>query len=274
MGNLLMLQFYVPDHPGSIIGIFIAMNILCLLLTLAGANEAPGAVAPGRSAGAFLRSFYLSPKAYPNFYLVLLTRLFSNMGVWSTMTFLLFYLEFVLSMTRDDATHLLPTILSLGAILAIPASLIGMKLADRYGLVAMVSLTSWIMAAAAGCFVLIAIHPSTTATVAVVIVFSVASGAYGAVDWYLALRVLPRGQDTGKDFGIWHVCMVLPQIIGPVTAGFLITFVKDSVSAWLAYELAFGIGALWFALSAALVGRIRVSEAPLAPNLPTHRDPA
>ena len=268
VGNLLIRQFYVPDHPGSIIAIFIAMNILCLLVTLAGANEAPGAVAPGRSVGAFFRSFYLSPKTYPNFYLVLLNRLFSNMGVWSTMTFLLFYLEFVLSMTREDATHLLPVVLSLGAVLAIPASLVGMKLANRYGLVFMVSLTSWIMAAAAAGFVLIAIHPSTTATVAVITVFSVASGAYGAVDWYLALRVLPRGQDTGKDFGIWHVCMVLPQIIGPVTAGFLITFVKDSVSAWLAYELAFGIGALWFALSAVLVSRIRVSEPTLAPGLP------
>jgi Na+/melibiose symporter-like transporter len=267
-GNLLIRQFYRPDHPGSILGIFIAMNILCLLLTLAGANEAPGAVAPRRRAGAFLRSFYLSPRVYPNFYLVLLTRLFSNMGVWSIMTFLLFYLEFVLGMTRDDATHLLPTILGVGAVLAIPASLIGMKLADRYGLVIIVSWTSWIMAAAAGCFVLIAIHPSITAIVPVVIVFSVASGAYGAVDWYLALRVLPGGQDAGKDFGIWHVCMVLPQIIGPLSAGLLIMVGKGSVSARLAYELAFGIGALWFALSAALVGRIRVSDSPLARSLP------
>jgi Na+/melibiose symporter-like transporter len=267
-GNLLTRQFYAPDHPGSILGIFVAMNILGLLVTLAGASEAPGAIVQRRGAGAFLRSFYLSPRAYPNFYLVLLTRLFSNMGVWSIMTFLLFYLEFVLGMTREDATHLLPTILGVGAVLAIPASLIGMKLADRHGLVAIVSLTSWIMAFAAGCFVLIAIHPSITATVAVVIVFSAASGAYGAVDWYLALRVLPSGQDAGKDFGIWHVCMVLPQIIGPVSAGFLITMVKDSASAWLAYELAFGIGALWFALSAAFVGRIRVGEPPLAPSLP------
>jgi hypothetical protein len=145
-----------------------------------------------------------------------------------------------------------------GACLAIPASLVGVRLADRHGVVRAVQVTSWIMAATTLGYVLIAPRPMLAVVVPLVVVFSVANGAYGAVDWYLALKVLPHGENAGKDFGIWHMCMVLPQIVGPVTAGWLITEVKIAVSARLAYELSFGMAALWFALGALLVARVRI----------------
>lgn len=33
-------------------------------------------------------------------------------------------------------------------------------------------------------------------------------GAYQAVDWALALDVLPKGSNIAKDMGVWHVAMV------------------------------------------------------------------
>jgi MFS family permease len=266
VGNLLVAAFYTPQRVAPILGIFIALSVTCLLATLLGVQEPAAVSAPRERQGlaAFLSSFYLSPRGHPDFYLVLATRLLSNMGIWSVLAFLLFYFESILGMTEAAASRLLPALLGAGACLAIPASLAGGRMADRHGLVRVVQVTSWIMAGTTGCYVLIALHPAVALVVPVVIVFSIANGAYGAADWYLALKVLPSGQDAGKDLGIWHVCMVLPQIVAPATTGVLISAVKTAVSARLAYGLAFGIGAFWFVLAAALVGRVRLAGEPAA----------
>jgi MFS family permease len=183
------------------------------------------------------------------------------MGIWSVLTFLLFYLESVLGLGQAAATRLLPMLLGGGACLAVPASLIGAAMADRFGLVRVVQIASWVMAGATGAYVLIALHPAVWLIAPAIIVFSIGNGAYGAVDWLLALRVLPSGQSAGKDFGIWHACMVAPQIIGPLSTGLLISAIRSVASASLAYEAAFALGALWFVLGAALVGRVRIPVA-------------
>lgn len=109
------------------------------------------------------------------------------------------------------------------------------------------------------CFALIAVNPNLPLVVALTVAFGAATGAYGAVDWALALKALPARQDAGKDMGIWHVSMVLPQIIGPAVMGWLITGIEKAGSARLAYALAFVIAALWFTLAAVLVQRVCLS---------------
>jgi Na+/melibiose symporter-like transporter len=262
LGNLLTVAFFrPPGHAGQVIGLFITLSLLSLPATLTGARErsSTGAVPQGTSR-AFLRSFRISPRQYPAFYLVLVTRLLTNMGSWSILAFLLYYLQSVLGLPREDAMRLLPTLLGAGACLAIPSSLLGARLADRYGLVRVVQASNWVMAAAAVGYVLIAFHPAVVLLVPAMLVFSAANGVYSTADWSLALRVLPSGQDAGKDFGIWHVCMVLPQIVGPATTGLLIASVEEVASARLAYGLVFGIGAMWFVLGAIFVGRVREPE--------------
>lgn len=266
LGNLLTATFFrPPGHAGQVIGLFIALDLLGLPVTLAGAREPSSSrTVPQGGSRAFLRSFRISPRQHPAFYLVLVTRLLTNMGSWSILAFLLYYLQSVLGLPQGDAMRLLPTLLGAGACLAIPSSLIGARLADRYGLVRVVRVSNWVMAATAIGYVLIALHPTVVLLVLAVLVFSVANGIYSTADWSLALRVLPSGQDAGKDFGIWHVCMVLPQIIGPAMTGLLIAAVEEVASARLAYGLVFGIGAMWFVLGAIFVGRVRQPEQALA----------
>jgi Na+/melibiose symporter-like transporter len=259
IGNILVSALYRPGRVFPVLGAFIALNLVCLVLTVRGVREppAPGAAQPF-DLRTFIRSFYLDPKAHANFYWVLITRLLGNMGIWSVFTFLLFYIESVVGIEREEAAQLLPGLLGAGAVLAIPASLVGVRLADRHGVVRLVLVTSWIMAAAALCYVLIALRPSLALVVPVVLLFSAAYGAYGAVDWALALKVMPAGKDVGKDMGIWHISMVLPQILGPAATGWLITGIKIVGSARLAYAVAFAIAAMWFTLAATLVTRVRL----------------
>ena len=259
VGNAVMWGFYAPGHPAVVVGIFIGFTLICLALTVAGVRE-PASTGHDQpfDLSAFVRSFYLPPHEHGNFYWVLVTRLLANLGMWSIFTFLLFYLQDVIAVA--NAASILPMLLGGGALLAIPASLVGVWMADRYGLVKTVQGSSWVMAVAALCYVLIAFHPNLVLVVLVALVYGVGFGAYQAVDWALALRVLPSTDTAGKDMGIWHISMVLPQIIGPAATGWLISGVKVAVSARFAYTVAFGIAALWFILAAVLVARVRIAH--------------
>jgi MFS family permease len=180
------------------------------------------------------------------------------MGIWSIFTFMLYYLQDVIGIRHP--TSLMNGLLGVGVVLAIPASLLGARLADHHGVVPVVRLTSWIMAGAAIGFVLLALHPNLLLVITVGLVFCVAYGTYQAVDWALALQVLPDNASSGKDMGIWQVSMVLPQILGPAATGWMLSWVKAFAGAGPAYVAAFAVAAGWFVLAAWLVSRIRIDS--------------
>lgn len=260
VGNILVAATYRSGHATTAMTCFVAISVVCLCLTLS-VHEPPSRGASDRfRLGAFLHSFLIDPRAHRNFYWVLVTRLLSNMGVWSVLTFLLSYLQDVIGVERPE--QVLPMLLGAGALFAIPASMWGVRLADRHGIVRIVRLASWIMAATVIGYVLVALQPSLFLVAPLVIVYAAAYGAYQAVDWALALRVLPSRDAAGKDMGVWHVSMVLPQILGPAGTGWLISWAKAAMSPSFAYVLAFVLAALWLVLAAALVGRIQLSDVP------------
>ncbi|HEY1301360.1 MAG TPA: MFS transporter [Stellaceae bacterium] len=265
VGNGIAVLLYTHGRPAAAIAGLVAINLACLWLTLKGVREPP-VTGPRRrfELGPFIRSFWLSPGAHPSFYWVLVTRLFANLGVWSVLTFLLFYLRDVIGVAEPD--KILPMLLGAGALLGIPASLVAARLTERHGILAIVKTTSWMMAAAALAYVVIALHPRLALTVPVFLVYFAGWGAYQAVDWALALRVLPQSEAAGKDMGIWHVALVLPQVLGPVSTGWIITGAKLAVSARFAYSIAFAIAALWFSLSAILVARVSLAPQKRAPT--------
>ncbi len=262
-GNVVVILTYSTGYAARTIAIFALATLVCLWLTLSVREPpSPGAAEPFRFLP-FLRSFYIDPKAHPNFYWVLITRLLSNMGVWSVLPFLLSYLGDVIGVEKPE--HVLPMLLGPGAVLAIPASLIGIRLAERHGLVEIVKATSWVMAATVAGYVLVVLRPSLLLVAPLVLVYAAAYGAYQAVDWALALRVLPSRDAAGKDMGVWHISMVLPQVIAPAATGWIISGVKQAVSVSFAYTVAFVLGALWFVLAAMFVGRVRLAG-PRAPR--------
>ncbi len=256
-GNVLVAITYGSDHAGLTIGCFVVTTLVCLWFTLSVSEQPSQGAAEPFALMPFLRSFLIDPKAHPNFYWVLITRLLSNMGVWSVLTFLLSYLQDVIGVAHPE--QVLPMLLGAGALFAIPASLWGVKLAERHGIVEVVKATSWVMAAAVVGYVLVVLHPSLFLVAPLVLVYAAAYGAYQAVDWALALRVLPSRDEAGKDMGIWHISMVLPQIIGPAGTGWIISGAKEAVSVSFGYTVAFGLAAIWFVLAALFVGRVRLA---------------
>ena len=113
LGNLLVAILYAPHHPTAVLAAFAGISLACLLLTLNRVKEPPSAGADSAfELGAFLRSFLIDPRAHQNFFWVLVTRLFVNMGVWSISTTLLFYLEDVIGVAQ--AVNVLPALVAAG----------------------------------------------------------------------------------------------------------------------------------------------------------------
>jgi Na+/melibiose symporter-like transporter len=209
-GYILMSILYSPGHPGVVILAFVAVNIICLVIALRTVTEHPPTSNPGSfQLRGFLLSFWIDPRTHQNFYWVLVTRLLVNMGIWWIFTFLSYYLK---SIGVENAAKRLSMLLSLGLALGIPACLIAIRAAERYDVVKVVQITSLIMGAAVISYAPVVFAPNFAFGIVVIIVFGTFYGAYQAVDWVLALKVLPSGETAGKDMGIWHVCMVLPQI--------------------------------------------------------------
>ena len=93
------------------------------------------------------------------------------------------------------------------------------------------------------------------------IIFGLGYGAYQAVDWALAIDVLPSAEDYAKDMGVWHVASTFPQVIATPIAGFMLDNFQAIGRAQgrphLGYTVIFISAVIYFVLGTVLVRRIR-----------------
>ena len=261
VGTLALTLVFSRTDPWPMTAVWIGLSLICLVVTLRAVPEpVPVPPEPWPGVGRFVRSFYLPWADNRAFYWVLITRMLNNFGVWSVLAFLVLYLQFVLGMTEQRAGQLTTALLGVGAVLGVAGSLATAMLVRRYGPVNVVRAVSWIMAVTVAGYLVVAAVPRLWLIVLLVPVYVLVYGVYGAADWALALRVLPDGRDAGKDFGVWHICLVLPQALGSITTGTLITVIREVSSARIAYGMAFAVAAVWFIAAALLVSRIRLDR--------------
>ncbi len=137
-----------------------------------------------------------------------------------------------------------------------PTSLLGGALSDRHGRKPFVYLSGGLMALASIAFIGVAFAPSLAFTFAVGALFGLGYRAYQAVDWALAIDVLPKGEAAAKDMGIWHASLVLPQVLAPTITGLALTLLKPS-GLLLGYTVVLMMTAAWFILGTVFVRAIR-----------------
>jgi MFS family permease len=182
------------------------------------------------------------------------TRCMIGMGIYAVFSFFQYFLGDVLHVTRpeEQASYLIGVIIAAG----IPTSLIAGAWSDRTGRKPLVYLSGGVMALASVLFIAAGVWPSPGWIFAVGALFGVGYGAYQAVDWALAIDVLPPGEDAAKDMGLWHVALVLPQVLAPALSGALLGLLKPW-SLMGGYAAVFTVSALWCLLGTVLVSRIR-----------------
>ncbi len=263
------LMGFFLDALGGITGVyFVLMGILALgaLVTVLGVKEPTAYTLRPFQWKEFWRGLY-DPFKHSDFTWVFLTRLLVTMGIYTVQEFLQYYMgdvigaPFVLAGVGKVADapeqavsfFLLP--LLLGSILS---TLVAGVLSDRHGRKIMVYLSGVMMGAVALVFIL---THNFTLTVLMGIVFGLGYGAYQSVDWALASDVLPSMDDYAKDMGVWHVAMVLPQVVATPIAGFLLDNFQRVGRAQnvanLGYTVIFLLAVVYFILGTVFVKQIR-----------------
>jgi Na+/melibiose symporter-like transporter len=229
---------------------------LFLVITLLGVRERPNhAPATPFEIGEFVRSFAINPREHPNFYWVLITRAMICMGVYSISVFFQYFLKDVVKAGDPVAAtqNLMVIIIGMG----IPTSIVAGQLSDRHGRKPLVYASGAVMAIAVAIFVPISFFPTVAAAFVVGGLFGIGNGAYQAVDWALAIDVLPNGDDAAKDMGVWHVALVLPQILAPSISGLVLNTLKARATLEIGYTAVFAMATLWFILGTVFVRKVR-----------------
>jgi MFS family permease len=275
MGLMTVLGMFFGGITGflisgmGIVGVYyLLMGVMALglVVTLLGVHEPENIVVKSFKWGEFWRGLY-DPFKSSNFTWVFLTRLLVTMGVYTVQEFLQYYMGDVvgapyilagvgeIAKSPEEAVSFFILPLLLGAILC---SLVAGVLSDRHGRKLMVYISGFLQGIVA--LVLIFTH-NFTLVVLLGIVFGLGYGAYESVDWALASDVLPSMDDYAKDMGVWHVAVVLPQVIATPFAGFLLDNFqrvgKINNIPNLGYTVIFSIAVVFFALGTFFVKQIK-----------------
>ncbi|MCL6733589.1 MFS transporter [Streptomyces neyagawaensis] len=227
----------------------------CAVFTLAGVlpyvlrhpdPRLPVAHRPVWSWRGFLAGFWLSPRRYPDFAWAWLTRFLVNLSNGIGLLYLLFYLrdrvryhdpeQGVLILTAVNAVMLLATVVVAGV------------WSDRVGRRKPFVYWSGLLMAVATA--LIALWPTWPGALVASALLGLGFGVFASVDFALMTDVLPEARDRGKDLGVINIANSLPQVVAPVIAAPIVTYLGG-------YRTLYLVAAVIGLAGAVFVGRIR-----------------
>lgn len=255
VGGLVSMGTVVGILTGAAIGAVAAGNyffgyILCAVAVLTGAipylffSNDPALTAEQRqpfSWRGFVTGFWISPMRYPDFAWAWMTRFLVNVGNHMITLYLLFFLRDAVG--YEDPAFGVLVLTGTYAIMTIITSVIGGRLSDRSGKrKPLVIGSSAVIASAA---LILAFTPTWTGALIGAAVLGIGYGAYLAVDFALITQVLPSSVHRGKDLGVINVANSLPQVIAPVLAFPLVTYLDGYVSLYIVAAIIGLLGAVF-----------------------------
>lgn len=215
IGQLLgaVLLIFVKPHIGLLGTLIIVMTLLLIGMGIT-LRFVPDAPAPPEEQMPALKSLEtlkgLNIRGNRDFFGLLYSRFFINLSYSTVAFFLLYYLQDTIG-PKEAAEKNLGYILLTVTIAGLIGTLIAGYFADRVPKKLLVYIACTILALAAGA---IAFIHSMEAVLILAFVFGVGWGAFSAVDWALAVNLLPEG-GAARYMAVWHMCMTVPQIIAP-----------------------------------------------------------
>jgi MFS family permease len=166
------------------------------------------------------RSYWISPRDYPDFAWAWLTRFLMCLAVAMGTLYLLYFLRDAIHYSRlfpgqtaADGLLILILIYTAGLVLT---AIVGGIISDRVGRRKIfVTVSGAVIASAA---VLLTFVETWNAAIGAAVLFGVGYGAYLSVDQALITQVLPAAQDRAKDLGVINIAIVCPAAIGALIA--------------------------------------------------------
>ncbi|MDP9219165.1 MAG: MFS transporter, partial [Actinomycetota bacterium] len=168
------------------------------------------------SLGEFARTFYVSPRANPDFAWAFASRFLFVTAYAFLTTYEVFFLLDRVGTSKHDVPQQVFLATLVQAVFVVGASLAGGKLSDRTGRRKVFVLAAAVTFGAA-MFVLAMVTSFDEFLVAMVI-SGIGLGAYVAVDLALVVDVLPDRAHAAKDLGVANIASALPYSIAPAIA--------------------------------------------------------
>ncbi len=164
--------------------------------------------------GEFVKSFWISPRRYPDFGWAWLTRFLFNVGNALGTLYLFFYLQDEVGVTDPDTGVLVLT--AIYSVCVLVTAITFGRWSDRSARrKVFVTASGWVMAAAG---VVLATLPTWPGAILGAVILGAGFGVYLSVDFALLTEVLPSARNRGKDLGVINIANSLPQVLAPAIA--------------------------------------------------------
>ena len=171
------------------------------------------------------RSYWISPRAYPDFAWAWFTRFLMSLAIAMGTLYLLYFLRDKIhyarlfpGQTASDGLLILIVIYTGGVVIT---AVVGGMISDRLGRRKMIVTVSGTLIAAAA--VLLTFVETWAASIGAAVLFGIGFGAYLAVDQAMITQVLPQARDRAKDLGVINIAIVCPAAIGALIAAPLVS---------------------------------------------------
>jgi len=200
--------------------------------------------------GAFVRGFWVSPRAHPDFAWAWGTRFLMNVANAIGTLYLLYFLTDVVRVD-DPEGHVFILVLIYAGALCLTAVVSGIA-SDRLGKRKIFVIVAGVVMTAA-CLVL-AFRPTWPGAVGAAVLLGLGFGVYAAVDFALITEVLPAAADRARDLGVINIANALPQVLAPVIAAPVLALFATRATG---YRALYVVAAVVGLVGALLVRRIR-----------------
>jgi MFS family permease len=210
-------------------GLLIVVLVGVSLLTMLGMKETPLPFKPPKlDFGRYVKSLWISPKEYPDFAWVWITRALVMLGFYAVLPFINYYLIDVVGVPKEDVGSKASIVQAIILIASTISGFLGGKISDSIGRKKVVYVANMLIAVMAVAFIFC--HSITDVLLAGTL-FGIGYGAYISVDYALGADVLPSRKDAGKEMAVWHIAMTLPQSVASPIAGYLIALPGKKIDA-------------------------------------------
>lgn len=169
----------------------------------------------------FFASFWVSPKAYPDFWWAFAGRFLLILAYQSVQSYLLYILRDYIGVSDAESTALSTALTAVMLVGAFATAFVTGKISDRMQRRKIfVIVASAIMAAS---LAIPLFSPTVVGMFALAAMFGLGYGIYMSVDSALMNEVLPKAEAAAKDLGILNIATTLPQAMTPVIVWALIS---------------------------------------------------
>jgi MFS family permease len=167
-----------------------------------------------------VRDFWISPRRFPDFGWAWLTRFLLNLSNSVAIVYLLYFLQDEVGYEDPDSGVFILTAIYAATLLStvVASGVWSDRVSQRR---VFVCWSGIVMSLAA---LLLAFWPTWPGAIVAAAVLGLGFGVYLSVDFALMTEVLPAAGDRGKDLGVINIANSLPQVLAPVLAAPIVTY--------------------------------------------------